>query len=292
MSTTPVVIEAALNGVTSKRRNAVVPTTPEELARDAIACIDAGATVVHTHAHDLAATPAEAEEIYAAAYAPVIEARPGTILYPTTGLGSDIETRYGHVPRLAARGLIRAGFVDTGSVNLGGTARDGLPPTSDYVYTNTFNDIAYKMHMCDRLGLGPSISVFEPGFLRVVVAYHRAGKLPRGSLVKFYFSAGGYLGGGDPLWGAPPIVEALDLYLAMLGDVPVPWAVATLGGSVIDTPVAGAALERGGHLRVGLEDFDLGPENVAQVEAARDLCAKYDRPIATMTETAEVLALP
>ena len=37
MSATPVVIEAALNGVTSKRRNAAVPTTPDELARDAIA---------------------------------------------------------------------------------------------------------------------------------------------------------------------------------------------------------------------------------------------------------------
>jgi uncharacterized protein (DUF849 family) len=292
MSETPVVIEAALNGVTSKRRNAVVPTTPEELARDAIACIDAGATVVHTHAHDLAADPEQGAEIYAATYEPVLAARPDVILYPTTGLGSNIETRYGHVPLLAERGLIRAGFVDTGSVNLGGTARDGLPPASDYVYTNTFNDIAYKMQTCERLGLGPSISVFEPGFLRVVVAYHRAGKLPQGTLVKFYFSAGGYLGGGDPLWGAPPIVEALDLYLAMLGDVPVPWAVATLGGSVIDSPVAGAALERGGHLRVGLEDFDMGPENVVQVEAARELCAKYERPVATAAQAAEVLALP
>ena len=50
--------------------------------------------------------------------------------------------------------MIRAGFVDTGSVNLGGTARDGLPPASDYVYTNTFNDIAHKMQTCERLGLG------------------------------------------------------------------------------------------------------------------------------------------
>src|SRR5690348_15098395 len=191
MSATPVVIEAALNGVTSKRRNAVVPTTPEELARDAIACIDAGATVVHTHAHDLGAGPAEGAEIYAAAYAPVLEARPAAILYPTTGLGSNIETRYGHIALLAERGLIRAGFVDTGSVNLGGTGHDGLPPASDYVYTNTFNDILYKMQTCERLGIGPSIAIFEPGFLRVVVAYQRAGRLPRGTLVKFYFSAGG-----------------------------------------------------------------------------------------------------
>jgi uncharacterized protein (DUF849 family) len=293
MTNSPVIIEAALNGVTSKARNPVVPITPEELARDAIACIDAGATVVHTHTHDLFAPPADAADAYAQAYAPVIGARPDAILYPTTGVAPTIAVRYGHVPLLAERGLIRASFVDTGSVNLGGTGADGLPPASDYVYTNTFTDIAYKFEMCERLALGPSIAVFEPGFLRVVVAYHRAGRLPRGTLVKFYFSAGGYLSGrGEPLWGAPPIAEALDLYLAMLDGAPIPWAVAVLGGSLLDTPVARLALERGGHFRVGLEDFDAGPENAAQVEAATRLCDDAGRAVATLSEAAETLNLP
>jgi uncharacterized protein (DUF849 family) len=288
----PVIIEAALNGVTSKARNPVVPVTPEEHARDGIACIDAGATVVHTHTHDMGAPPEQAAESYAQAYAAILDARPDAILYPTTGIGPTIEERYRHVELLAARGLIRASFVDTGSVNLGGTGRDGLPPASDYVYTNTFADIAYKMAACERLGLGPSIAVFEPGFLRVVVAYARAGRLPRGTLVKFYFSAGGYLGGGEPLWGAPPIAEALDLYVAMLDGTDVPWAVAVLGGSVLDSPVARLALERGGHLRVGLEDFDTGPANVEQVEAAARLCAEAGRPVATFADTERLLNLP
>jgi uncharacterized protein (DUF849 family) len=288
----PVVIEAALNGVTSKARNPVVPVAPEEHARDGIACIDAGATVVHTHTRDMGAPPEEATESYAQAYAAILDARPDAILYPTTGIGPTIDVRYRHVELLAARGLIRASFVDTGSVNLGGTGRDGLPPASDYVYTNTFADIGYKMAACERLGLGPSIAIFEPGFVRVVVAYARAGRLPRGTLVKFYFSAGGYLGNGEPLWGAPPIVEALDLYVAMLDGTDVPWAVAVLGGSVLDTPVARLALERGGHLRVGLEDFDTGPANVEQVEAAAQLCADVGRPVATLADTERLLNLP
>ena len=77
-------------------------------------------------------------------------------------------------------------------------------PLGDYIYTNTFADIAYKMDVCRARGLGPSIAVFEPGFMRVVRAYYDAGALPAGTLVKFYFSAGGYLGGGEPLWGAAP----------------------------------------------------------------------------------------
>ena len=68
-------------------------------------------------------------------------------------------------------------------------------------------------------GLGASIAIFEPGFLQVVLAYAREGALPPGTLVKFYFAGGGYLGGGEPLWGAPPILEALDLYLAMLDQL-------------------------------------------------------------------------
>jgi uncharacterized protein (DUF849 family) len=290
--TTPVIIEAAMNGVTGRKRNPHVPLTPEEQAKDALACIDAGVTVIHTHTANIAAPPADAAEQYAAAYRPIVEQHPGVICYPTTGFGPTIEDRYRHVELLDDAGLIRAGFVDTGSVNLGGTGPDGLPAGPGYVYTNTFADVAYKMRVCRERGLGPSIAVFEPGFLRVVMAYWSAGALPPGTLVKLYFSAGGYLGGGLPLWGAPPIVEALDMYLAMLGDADIPWAVAVLGGSLCDAPIARVALERGGHLRVGVEDWDGGPPNVEQVAAAVALAAESGRPLATIAQTAGLLRLP
>ena len=287
----PVIIEAALNGVTSRARNAHVPATADEQAKDALVCVDAGATVIHTHAPNIAVPPDEAADQYAIAFRPVVEQHPGVVCYPTTGIGATIEDRYGHVELLDDMGLVRAGFVDTGSVNLGGTGADGLPPSSGYVYTNTFADIRYKMDVCRERGLGPSIAIFEPGFLRVVRAYYDAGALPAGTLVKFYFSAGGYLGGRAPLWGAPPIPEALDLYCAMLGDADIPWAVAVLGGSLLDTPLAQAALERGGHLRVGLEDWDGGPANVDQVAAAAELCRRTGREVAGVADAARVLGL-
>ena len=190
----------------------------------------------HARAPNIAAPAEDAAAQYAAAYRPVVEQHPDVICYPTTGIGPTIEDRYRHVELLDDMGLIRAGFVDTGSVNLGGTGADGLPVEPGYVYTNTFADVAHKMRVCRERALGPSVAVFEPGFLRVVLAYHTAGALPPGTLVKFYFSGGGYLGGGEPLWGAPPIIESLDMYLAMLGDAPIPWAVAVLGGSVCDGP--------------------------------------------------------
>jgi uncharacterized protein (DUF849 family) len=291
MSEVPVIIEAALNGITSRRHNPSVPVTPEDLATAAIQCVDAGATVVHTHTADPTARPEERTEEYARCYRAVLDARPDTVLYPTTGIGATVADRYAHVGMLAAEGLIRASFADPGSVNLGGVGTDGLPPPIDYVYANSFADIRYAFDLSVEHGLGPSIAVFEPGFLQVVLAYHEAGALPPGALVKLYFAAGGYLTPGRPLWGAPPIPEALDLYLAMLGDSGIPWAVAVVGGDVLTASVTRLALERGGHLRVGIEDDQAATDNAALVSAAAALCADVGRPVARPPETVDLLGL-
>jgi uncharacterized protein (DUF849 family) len=163
----------------------------------------------------------------------------------------------------------------------------------EFVYTNPFADIRYAFDLAAQHRIGPSVAIFEPGFLQVVLAYSDAGALPPGTLVKLYFAAGGYLTRGRPLWGAPPIREALDLYAAMLSDRPIPWAIAVVGGSLFDhTDLALDALARGAHLRVGLEDWADGPANAEQVERAVALAHDAGRPVATSTATAELLALP
>jgi uncharacterized protein (DUF849 family) len=289
----PVIIEAALNGITNPRRNPAVPITPDDLARDAIACIDAGASVVHTHADNLGAPVDELTQHYAECYSPVLDARPDAILYPTIGFGSTVAERYGHVLQLASKGLIAQTFLDPGSVNLGGTGPDGLPPPLEYVYTNTFADIRYGFDLAQSQGLGPSIAVFEPGFLQVVLAYYDAGALPAGTLVKLYLAGGGYLTAGRPLWGAPPITEALDLYTAMLAGRSIPWAVAVVGGSLFDhEPLVVDALGRGAHLRVGIEDWADGPPNREQVARAVRLCERAGRGIASTSEARSILRLP
>lgn len=288
----PVVIEAALNGITSRGHNRHVPVHPEELAAEAIACIDAGATIVHTHAHNLGAPIQDLTAAYAECYCAILAERPGTILYPTTGIGASVADRYAHVGMLGSEGLIRAAFVDPGSVNLGGAGSDGLPPPLEYVYTNTFADIRYGFDLATEHGLGPSVACFEPGFLQVVLAYHEAGALPRGTLVKLYFAAGGYLTPGRPLWGVPPIAEGLELYLAMLSGTDIPWAVAVVGGAALDAPITRVALERGGHLRVGIEDQPDARSNVDLVRGAAELCAELGRPVATLTDAERILGLP
>ncbi|MEN8160027.1 MAG: 3-keto-5-aminohexanoate cleavage protein [Myxococcota bacterium] len=288
----PVILEVASNGVTTREQNPAVPREPKEIAEDALACFAAGAAVVHTHTHEPALPPAEGAALYLEAYQPVLAARPDALLYPTVAPGPDIETRYGHTALLAEAGAIRCGALDTGSVNLGATAADGWPIPMDFVYTNSPNDIRFMAEVCRDHGLGPSVAVFEPGFLRVVLAAERAGALPPGTLVKLYFSAGGYLGGGEPIFGAPPIREALDLYCAMLADSKLPWAVAVIGGSLLDSEIAALAVERGGHLRVGIEDFFTAKSNVDEVQRAGELCRGLGRPLASSADAEHLLSLP
>ena len=71
---------------------------------------------------------------------------------------------------------------------------------------------------------------------------------------------------------APPIPEALELYLKMMEGLDLKWAVSCPGrdGSIMDTPLARMALERGGSLRVGLEDDTTGPSNVEQIDRAKE----------------------
>ncbi len=67
-----------------------------------------------------------------------------------------------------------------------------------------------------------------------------------------------------------------------------------MGGDLIETPVARATVEQGGHLRVGLEDHagDRAPSNVELVDEAVALCAAVGRPVATPAQASGILGLP
>jgi uncharacterized protein (DUF849 family) len=291
MNDSLVIIEAAINGGTPKSRNANTPRSVDEIVADALACIEAGAAIVHNHNDEpVIGCPVHAAEPYLAAYARIRETVPDAILYPTMGGGAPGVTmaeRYAHVGTLAQAGHLRMGLVDPGSTNLGGArGRDGLPGAGDAVYLNTAADARYMIECCTRERLGPSVSIFEPGFLRLALAYHAAVALPPGALIKLYF------GGPSAGFGLPPAVPALEAYLSMLEGTGLPWSVAVLGGDVLST-IAEEAIRRGGHLRIGLEDYagPGTPNNVTLVRDATALVQRLGRRPATIDEAASILRL-
>ncbi|MBJ18100.1 MAG: 3-keto-5-aminohexanoate cleavage protein [bacterium] len=299
----PVIIEVALNGGTQPDRNPHSPQTQQGLVEDALRCIEAGAAIVHTHAPDISIGGERGARQYLEHFEPVHARFPDAILYPTIVFGPTIEDKTSHIEPLAKAFPLRMGFVDPGSVNLMPTDDEGKPMPADWVYANSPADVAYKYALCDRLGLGPGMAIFEPGFLRAALAYHSAGAMPQGAFLRFYFGGeASYRGDGkvDLLFGLPPRKSCLDVYLEILaehfdgrGDG-LPWSVAIVSGDPWDGDVARHALERGGHLRVGLEDYagTRAPSNLELVEEAVALCAEVGRPVASAAEAGKILNLP
>ena len=290
----PIIIEAAINGGSSKRRNPNVPREPREIMEDTYRCLDAGASIIHAHNSDYQLTGQAAADDYLEAWRVILRERPDTLWYPTLSGGSNVEEVLKHIAIISNEVPLRIGVVDPGSTNLGRPDEDGLPV--GVVYRNSYADIRTSFDFCERYKLGPSLAIYEPGFLQTTLSYFRAGRLPEGAMVKLYFGGPyGMFGKGPGVsFGLPPTEHALLAYLDMLEGTDLPWSVSVWGGDLLETPVARLALERGGHLHVGLEEHSgtRTPTNETLVQEAAALAQKVGRPIATPTQTATLLNLP
>lgn len=285
----PLIIEAAINGFTSKQRNPQVPRSVSEVVESALACLEAGAAMIHNHTDDGLPDGRHASAPYREAWTAIYQKRPDAVLYPTMGSGgthTNIKERYAHFEELADAGLLRMTVIDPGSVSLGPVDEQGLPKPVEVVYQNTFADVRYMVGVCRKRGLGAHISIFEPGFLRVALAYHRAGQLPPAK-IQLYF------GGPELPFGLPPSEMGLRTYLSMLEGSRLPWMVGVIGGDVRES-LAELAIRLGGHVRIGLEDY-AGPDQPRNEALVRDVVAmakRAGRPIATSVEAAAIIRLP
>lgn len=262
-------IEVAMNGGWSRKLQPNIPVSVDELIADAVACIRAGAAILHLHALD----PATGQQnddpgIYAAAIQG-IKAEVDAIVYPTLpiGLPEGWRGRYDAVERLGEQGLLEWAVVDPGSLNLG--FRDpasGRMAQAAITYVNTDADVRHGMELGARYGFHPDYALFEPGFIRMGAAMQRMHPKTPAPIYSLRF--------GDRLsFGMPPEEWALDSMLRLLrSEMPEAiWFTAVMGGDVL--PLVPAVVARGGHVRTGLEDAAMGcpdtnPELVRRVAEA------------------------
>jgi uncharacterized protein (DUF849 family) len=289
----PVILELAVNGATPVARNPHVPRSPEEITEAALQGIELGASIVHNHNDEpmFTADGAPAVEPYLAAWGPVLDRYPDALLYPTMAAGArgiPVQRRWAHVEELARRRIGGLSLVDPGSVNIGlDSGAVVAEAAAAGPYQNSYADIEYMFARSAELGAAPSISIFEPGFLRTTLTLHRAGRVPPGAIVKLYF-------GGELEFGLPPTAAALDAYLQLLEPSGLPWSVAVLGGDVVGCGLAEQAISRGGHVRVGLEDY-AGPDvpsNAELLRAAVALVERLGRAPASIAQARRILGVP
>ncbi len=266
-------LEVAVNGPWSRRHQPNIPITEDDIVREAIVCAEAGAAIIHMHAYDsVTGRQRDDYEIYA----PIIErirAAVDVVCYPTIPFAGSVDSpspltpaqRYAAVDALVKAGLIEWVGVDPGSTNLAhyaaiAAARPG------FVYANPEDHIRHGLDLARRHARTPSYAIYEPGFLRLGAALHRACPGTPVPIYRFMFSQ-------DMAFGFPPQDWALDAYLRLLAlEAPhAPWMIAGLGVEI--EPLIETVVLRGGHVRVGLEDVPLGSaaDNRSLVDRARRL---------------------
>jgi 3-keto-5-aminohexanoate cleavage enzyme len=289
ISEAPVLIEAA---ITPLRTGAPV-LEAEEMVSEAKACLAAGAAIVHHH-HDFRLDRQDAIQQNVDVEEQILAEYPSALVYADYLRGKTIWDKNAHLQPMADANVLRMLALDPGLTLFGRLDEQGRPTisiTAGAKYAEAHDVVDFAK----RVGVPISLGVFEPGQLRWILAYAASGGFPYGSMIKLYF-------GGDYLidqagvrglnFGLRPTKAALDIYLSMMEGCEMPWIVSVMGDVLLDTPIARCALERGGHLRVGVEDTAGMTEmsNRETVEAAIAVANEVGRPVASGAEASTVLA--
>lgn len=272
------IINAALTGMVPTRADTpYVPLTVDEIAADAAAVREAGATVVHLHPRDDDGVPTTDRGRYAEVIAAVREAVPDLLISATCSgrLARTVDER---AVALTFTGDLRP---DLGSLTCGSL---NFPRQASVNEPETIAELARRMN--DN-GIKPEIEVFEPGMVNMARYLQRKGLLHEPLYVNILLGSLGTCpaGGCDLAWMVNSLPE---------GAI---WSATGIGRYQL--PVHGMALAMGGHVRVGLEDntyYDWGSRTLATnrqlVERVVRIGAELGRRPATPAEARELIGLP
>ena len=257
-----VIVEVGLNEFTTKAQNPHVPYGPEEVADDVVACAEAGAAVVHFHARaDDGDQDWSGTERYQRAF-DRIAARSDVVAYPSY-FGD-----HSHVWALAARapggpGSLLASY-DVAQEVVGPrlwneqACRFEDPPF-DTVGGEQPADPLGDMR---RVGVTPTVNVFDVGEARWLALAVRAGMFPTPLYVKLFLCE-------QLVTGPFPHERGIDAYLSPLPpelDLECTIVPYTMMDAVRAETLLRAALQRGLHVRVGIGDSPYAHPSASNAE--------------------------
>jgi uncharacterized protein (DUF849 family) len=270
----PCIITVAITGsVPRKENNPAVPITVTEQVESAHEAYEAGAAMVHVHVrNDDQSTTSDPGKI--AEFKERIRRHcPDIIRQFSTGGRSGVGSERGGMLHLEPE----MASLSTGSVNF---------PTR--VYENPPDLIVELADKMNLYGVKPEIEVFDLAMLYNAIDYARQGLLKVPLHVQFV------LGVKHALPAERDILEfEVGKLKTMMPEAT--WVAAGIGRYQLE--VNRWCLEMGGHCRTGLEDnvrWDktrLARSNGELVARVRDLCAEYDREVATPSVARQILGL-
>lgn len=270
--TDPVIIQAAITGsITDPSANPSLPVTIEENVADAVACWEAGASVVALHAREENGEPTQDPEIYRAIVDGIRAHGCDAVLNVSTGSANG---RAQGAERYACLdvGAEMATF-DAGSINMG-----------DRVFENTVPFLRDLAQACLERGVKPEIECFDTGHIATALRLRDEGLLTDPLHFQFVL---GFSGGGPP-----SAAQVLHMKSSIPDDAT--WSVCGIGRHQL--PLNIIALVEGGHLRTGLEDniyYHRGrlATNVELVERLVRIAHEVGAKVATPAEARRILSL-
>ena len=301
--TTPLMIESHLNGFRDQTYNPNIPVANNTISAQAIQCWEAGAHSVHIHPASayLYTSGQNAANAYVNAINAALQQYPNMSWYSSTttatvnaNTGAVTANGIEHVVILAQAGRVKFCPLDPGSANLAMDV-NAQGVVTGTTYTVPFAAIPVQIDLCIANNLEIIWGVYEPGYLRTALYYMSKGRTTPRSCFDFYLQGdyGTLCKQPANMCGLPPTIESLDIYLKMVADAGyahLPWFLSIWGEGDLDTrPLIRYAIERGGHIKTGLElhfSPNRKPTNVELLKEVQDIAREVGRPLATQGEWA------
>ena len=268
------IITACICGAeVTKAHNPAVPYTVKEIADEAYAAYQAGASIIHLHVREDDGTPTQSAARFKACMDAIYEKCPDVIIQPSTGgaVGMTNDERLQPItlnPEMAT--------LDCGTCNFGG----------DDIFVNTENMIIDFANKMNERGIKPELEVFDKGMIDMALRLHKKGFIKTPMHFDFVLGVNGGISG-----------EPRDLVF-MKESIPVgaTWTAAGVGRYAFST--AALTIIMGGNVRIGFEDNVylekgvLAKSNGELVEKVVRLAKELGRAVATPDEARAILSIP
>ena len=280
------ILTCALTGVLTDPKQHPVPVTPAQMAAEAKAAFEAGASIMHVHIRrqeeGMGHMPSWDPEVVWEVTQAIRAACPGVIINLTTGVvGKDIAGPLACIRRV--RPEIAA--CNAGTLNYLKIRSDGRWAWPPMVFDNPVDKVKAFLDVMHETGTMPEFECFDVGIVRSVAMFKKAGMTDH---LDYNFVMG-----VDS--GMPADAELLG-WLRKQIDPGVSWQSTLIGRQEI-WPVHQATADLGGMLRTGLEDTFYLPDgsrasgNGALIEALAKCARNAGRDIASPAEARARLGL-
>lgn len=292
---------AVTGGIHTPSMSPHLPITPQQIASEAIAASEAGASIIHLHARDPETGRPTADPDVFMEFLPVIKQNSDAVINISTGggLGMTLEERLAAANRAAPE----MASLNMGSMNFGifpmlnkysefqhSWEPEFLEMTKDFIFRNTFKDIEYVLRsLGDDHGTRFEMECYDLGHLYTVAHFIDIGLIKPPFFIQMIY---GILGGAGA--EIDNLVHMHTVADRLFGN-DYEWSVLAAGKNQMAFGTTAATL--GGNVRVGLEDSlyigrgELAKSNADQVSKIRRIVEDLSLTVATPEETRQRLGL-